>query len=67
MGDRKAWLKWSEKGEDAMLANVIMGVRSMPPMGYCAACNENDFRALIRMIAGLPQTSLPKKPDKGVQ
>jgi cytochrome c5 len=46
------WQEPRARGEDGMLANVIQGIRGMPPLGYCGACSEADFRALIRLLAG---------------
>jgi cytochrome c5 len=54
IGDRAAWQRARERGEEALLRNVLVGVRGMPPMGYCSACTEADFRALIRFLADLP-------------
>jgi len=51
-GDAAAWKERTAKGEDAMLLNVVQGLRGMPPLGYCSACNEQDFRALIRLMTG---------------
>ena len=39
-----------------MLQNVVYGIRGMPPLGYCSACTEEDFRVLIRLMAGLPES-----------
>lgn len=57
IGDRTAWQWARERGEDAMLRNVLDGFRGMPPMGYCSACSEADFRAMIRFLADLPVKS----------
>jgi len=54
IGDRAAWQWARERGEEGMLRNVLAGARGMPPMGYCSACTEADFRALIRFLADLP-------------
>jgi cytochrome c5 len=51
-GDAAAWKERAAQGEDAMLRNVVQGLRGMPPLGYCSACNEQDFRALIRLMTG---------------
>jgi cytochrome c5 len=48
------WQEAVARGEDAMLINVVQGIRGMPPLGYCSACTEEDLRVLIRMMAGLP-------------
>jgi cytochrome c5 len=55
MGNPADWKERSKQGEEKLLANVISGVRGMPPLGYCSACTKQDFRALIRMMANLPE------------
>jgi cytochrome c5 len=59
-GDAAAWKDRAAQGEDAMLRNVVQGLRGMPPLGYCSACSEQDFRALIRLMAGLPDATQGK-------
>lgn len=58
-GDAQAWKPYAAKGEPAMLVNAVQGTGGMPPLGYCSACTEDDFRALIRFMARLapPATS----------
>lgn len=52
-GDAQAWKPYVAKGEPAMLVNAVQGTGGMPPLGYCSACTEDDFRALIRFMARL--------------
>ncbi|MRV70433.1 cytochrome c5 family protein [Duganella sp. FT92W] len=52
-GRPEDWQSRNRLGEDAMLRNVVQGMRGMPPLGYCAACDEADLRVLIRLLAGL--------------
>lgn len=52
-GDAQAWKPYAAKGEPAMLVNAVQGTGGMPPLGYCSACTEDDFRALIRFMAKL--------------
>ena len=54
IGDVKAWEHRAAKGEEVLLRHVIEGFQGMPPLGYCSACNEEDFRAMVKAIAGLP-------------
>ena len=54
LGDRAAWTVRLDKGEDVLLANTLEGLNNMPPLGYCMDCEEADFRALIRFMAGTP-------------
>ena len=57
LGVADDWIKIKAQGEDAILDNVVYGLRGMPPLGYCSACSEQDFRELIRLMTGL------EKPD----
>ncbi len=50
-GDAAAWAPVLAKGMDVLLANVRSGYRSMPPMGLCNQCSEEDFRRLIIYMA----------------
>jgi cytochrome c5 len=54
MGNRSDWAAARAGGEDAMLVNLVQGIRGMPPLGYCSACSEGDFRVLIRLLMGDP-------------
>lgn len=55
VGDTAEWQRRLQQGEDAILANVVEGFNSMPPLGYCMACELSDFRAMIVYMAGLNQ------------
>jgi len=55
MGRPEDWSIRNRQGEDALLRNVVQGLRGMPPLGYCSACDETDLRALIRLVAGLEE------------
>lgn len=54
MGRAADWRQSVASGEEAMLINVVQGKGGMPPLGYCSACSEQDFRVLIRLMAALP-------------
>ena len=54
LGDTKAWKARLAQGEDVLLAHTVEGLNNMPPLGYCMDCEEADFRALIRFMAGVP-------------
>jgi cytochrome c5 len=54
MGNLSDWAAARAGGEDAMLINLVQGIRGMPPLGYCSACSEGDFRILIRLLMGDP-------------
>ena len=35
------------------LVNTVLGLRGMPPLGYCSACTEQDLRELIKAVSGI--------------
>jgi len=64
IGVEEDWREPLARGEDAMLVNVVHGIRGMPPLGYCSSCTEEDFRVLIRMLAGIPDDSIDSKGEQ---
>jgi len=52
VGHPEEWAERLEQGEDVLLAHTVEGYNNMPPLGYCMACEEDDFRAMIRFMAG---------------
>lgn len=55
VGDTIEWQRRLQQGEEAILNNVLEGFNSMPPLGYCMACEISDFRAMVAYMAGLNQ------------
>ena len=55
VGDTAEWQRRLQQGEEAIINNVVEGFNSMPPLGYCMACEVSDFRAMIAYMAGLNQ------------
>ena len=53
VGDTAEWQRRLQQGEEAIINNVIAGFNSMPPLGYCMACEVSDFRAMVAYMAGL--------------
>ena len=53
-GAEADWRARRGQGIDALLVHTVDGYRGMPPLGTCGLCSEDDFRALIRYMAGLP-------------
>lgn len=51
-GNTAEWQPRLAQGEAALLSHTIEGFNDMPPLGYCMACEREDFRAMIRMMAG---------------
>ena len=54
MGVAKDWETVIAQGEEATMKNLVLGIRGMPPLGYCSACSEQDLRELMRLVAGFP-------------
>lgn len=53
VGDTEEWQQRLQKGEAALLNNVVNGINSMPPLGYCMSCEATDFRVMIDFMAGV--------------
>ncbi len=50
--DRAAWDPRWKQGEAVLLDHTIQGFNAMPATGQCVACTPDDFRGLIRFMAG---------------
>ena len=46
-GNSDAWGPRMEKGMDAVVANAINGLNSMPAKGLCFTCTDEDLAALV--------------------
>ena len=53
VGYTEEWQQRLQKGEAALLNNVVNGINSMPPLGYCMSCEAADFRVMIDYMAGV--------------
>jgi len=53
MGRFEDWAAVRVQDPAVTLNHVVLGVRGMPPLGYCSACNEEDLRVLAGLVAGL--------------
>jgi cytochrome c5 len=53
VGDTAEWQRRLEQGEEVIINNVVEGFNSMPPLGYCMACEVSDFRAMVAYMASL--------------
>ena len=53
VGDTEEWQQRLQKGEAALLNNVVNGINSMPPLGSCMSCEAADFRVMIDFMAGV--------------
>ncbi|MEX0963721.1 MAG: c-type cytochrome [Pseudohongiellaceae bacterium] len=54
-GNADAWTTRLEKGMDAMVANAINGLNSMPAKGLCFTCADDDLRALVQYMVDSSQ------------
>ncbi|MBS0386344.1 MAG: cytochrome c5 family protein [Proteobacteria bacterium] len=50
--DQAAWDGRWAKGEQTLLDHTISGFNGMPAGGQCFSCSADDYRALIRFMAG---------------
>ena len=53
-GYHYAWDKRWAQGLPVLLAHTISGFNGMPAGGQCFACTADDYKALIRFMAGQP-------------
>jgi cytochrome c5 len=53
-GNAADWDPRTEQGMDILVKHAVEGYKGMPPLGSCGDCSEDDFRALIKFMAGLP-------------
>ncbi|MDZ7811856.1 c-type cytochrome [Rhodoferax sp.] len=49
-GDAAEWARRASQGDAALLASVRQGKGAMPPMAWCAECNQEDFQQLIAYL-----------------
>ncbi|OZI31765.1 cytochrome c5 family protein [Bordetella genomosp. 10] len=49
-GDKSAWDKYIQTGEDTMVKTAISGKGAMPPKGGAANASEDDIRAAVRYM-----------------
>jgi len=55
VGKHDDWADRLKQGSDVLLQHTLEGYNNMPPLGYCMACEKEDFSALIEfMAAGTP-------------
>ena len=54
-GNADAWAPRVEKGMDAVIANSINGLNSMPPKGLCFTCTDEDLAALVEYMVSSSQ------------
>ncbi len=50
--DSAAWTPRWNKGEQTLLEHTISGFNGMPAGGQCFSCSADDYRRLIRFMAG---------------
>ncbi len=49
-GNADVWAPRLEKGMDAVVANAITGLNTMPPKGLCFTCTDDDLRAVVQYM-----------------
>jgi cytochrome c5 len=58
VGNVDEWLPRLAQGEEVLLTHTLEGLNNMPPLGYCMACERDDFLAMINfMTAGISTAS----------
>lgn len=49
-GNAAEWTPRLEKGMEAVVANAINGLNTMPPKGLCFNCTDEDLAALVEYM-----------------
>ncbi len=58
IGNHADWGERLAKGREVLIRNTVEGMNDMPPLGYCMACSEDDFGAMIDLMTqGIPAVS----------
>lgn len=52
VGDREAWQPRLAQGMAVLLKHTVEGLNDMPPLGYCMACENKHFTAMIEFMSG---------------
>ena len=55
LGDVAAWSPRIGKGVETLYSNAIGGINSMPPMGLCGSCSEDDIKAAVDHLVAQSQ------------
>lgn len=51
LGHPDEWADRVKQGQDVLLKHTLEGLNDMPPLGYCMACEVQDFEIMIRFMA----------------
>ncbi len=63
LGHAEEWQPRLAQGREMLLKHTVEGLNSMPPLGYCMACEREDFVAMIDfMIADVVADTEGVKP-----
>ena len=56
VGDAAAWAPRLAQGTEVLMQRTLEGHNNMPPLGYCMACEQEDFEAMITfMMTGVEE------------
>jgi len=54
-GNADVWAPRMEKGMEAVVANAINGLNTMPPKGLCFTCTDEDLAAIVTYMVSSSQ------------
>ena len=64
IGNLSEWAPRLAKGADVLLQHTLEGFNQMPPLGYCMACERDDF---VELIDFMTQNMSAEKTSGSVQ
>lgn len=50
VGHADAWSERLAQPQETMLKHTLEGLNNMPALGYCMACERQDFQAMIHFM-----------------
>ena len=60
IGVPEQWAVARAKTEEELIESVLEGINDMPPLGYCMACEREDFASLIKFMIPSPINGQPE-------
>ncbi len=57
LGDGAEWAARIKLGMETLNQNAIVGINSMPPMGACPTCSQDQIRAVVKYMVAQAQAA----------
>ena len=61
MGVQEEWAARLGQGEASLVDYTINGLNKMPALGYCMACERDDFVAMIKFMTQFTEAEVAEQ------